>query len=70
MAHLMDQIKVAENRLFMCTEFEQYVLSSEFVGRGQSIIASVKNVTAPVVELTYPIQTFARLPSHLINLKI
>src|SRR5262249_62410650 len=46
---LMDQIKVAESRLFMCTEFEQYVLSSEFVGSRHSIIASIKNVAGPIL---------------------
>ena len=45
---LMDQVKIAESRLFMCTEFEQYVLCSEFVGSGNSIIASIKNVAGPI----------------------
>src|SRR5215472_12642669 len=46
---LMDQIKVTESRLFTCTEFEQYVLSSEFVGSRHSIIASIKNVAGPIL---------------------
>jgi len=45
---LMDQIKIAESRLFVGTEFEQFVLSSEFVGSGHSIIASIKNVAGPI----------------------
>jgi hypothetical protein len=46
---LMDQVQVAESCLFMGIQFEQYSLSSELVGGGNSVVARIENVAGPIL---------------------
>ena len=45
---LMDQVKVAEGCFLMCIQLEQDSRSSEFVGSGYGVIASIKDVSGPI----------------------
>ena len=45
----MDQVQVAESCLFMGIQFEQYSLSSQLVGGGNSVVARIKDVAGPIL---------------------
>ena len=46
---LMDQIEVADSRLFMGIQFEQCSRSSELVGSSNGVISSIENISRPIL---------------------